>query len=266
MPNTLNREGRQMDAVLFSVDGGVGRITINRPDKRNALNPAMLEELRRIVQQAGKDPGVKVMTITGAGEKVFCSGADLKASLAAAPGTKAFGSRDFRQLLLEIVRCPKPSVALVRGHVMGGGVGIVLASDLCLACDDVHFSTPEIKVGMFPMMVMGLLYRNAGRKKATEMMFLGEPITAPEAQTLGIINHAYNRGEFETAARDFVQQLASRSSTILKMGKEAIFRLLDKELSAEEEFLESALVEVMATEDSKEGLRSFAEKRPPKWN
>jgi len=255
-----------MDEALFSVDGGVGRITINRPDKRNALNLTTLEQLRRIVQQAGKDPGVKVLTITGAGEKVFCAGVDLKASIAAAPGTQAFGRSDFRHLLLDIVNCPKPLVALVRGHVMGGGLGILLASDLCLACDDVHFSTPEIKVGMFPMMVMGLLYRSVGRKKATEMMFLGEQITALEAQTLGIINHAYSRSEFEAAAEDFVQRLASKSSTILKLGKGAIFRLLDRELSSEEEFLESALAEVMATEDSREGLRAFVEKRPPRWN
>jgi enoyl-CoA hydratase/carnithine racemase len=207
---------------------------------------------------------VRAVTLTGAGEKVFCAGVDLEASLAAESGSQAFGRSDFRQLLLDIVECPKPTVVLARGHAMGGGVGIVLASDLCLACDDVYFSTPEIQVGMFPMMVLGLLYRNVGRKRATEMMFLGERITAPQAQEIGIINHAYSRDQFETAADEFVRKLAAKSSKILKMGKAAIFRILDEKLPSEEKFLESALVEVMATDDSKEGIRAFVEKRPPR--
>jgi enoyl-CoA hydratase/carnithine racemase len=113
-------------------------------------------------------------------------------------------------------------------------------------------------------MVMGLLYRNVGRKKATEMMFLGERMTALEAQELGMINHAYNRDQFESAARELLQKLIVKSSTILKMGKEAISRVLDEKLAGEEQFLESALAEVMATDDSKEGIRAFLETRPPK--
>ncbi|MGD0102240.1 MAG: enoyl-CoA hydratase/isomerase family protein [Acidobacteriota bacterium] len=254
-----------MAEVLFSVESGEGRITINRPEKSNALSREMLKEMRRVLHKAGQDPAIRVITITGAGDKVFCAGVDLKASRSADSG-QDFGRSDFRQLLIEIVRCPKPTITLVRGHVMGGGVGIVLASDLCLASSDVHFSTPEIQVGMFPMMVMGLLYRNVGRKKATEMMFLGERMTALEAQELGMINHAYNRDQFESAAREFLQKLIVKSSTILKMGKEAISRVLDAKLAGEEQFLESALAEVMATDDSREGIRAFLEKRPPKWN
>ena len=169
-------------------------------------------------------------------------------------------------MLLEIVQCPKPTVTLVRGHAMAGGVGIVLASDLCLACDDVRFSTPEIAIGMFPMMVMGLLYRNIGRKKATELMFLGESIPATEAQKLGMINHAYPRAEFDARSDGFIRKLAARNPAILRMGKEAIFRLLDQRLAGEERFLEARLAEVMATDDSKEGLRAFVEKRHPRWD
>jgi len=258
------KKGTSMTEVLFSLESGEGRITINRPGKSNALSPDTLKEVRRVLHEAGQDPAVHVITITGTGEKVFCAGLDLKASLSPDSG-QSFSRSDFRQLLIEIVQCPKPTVTLVRGHVMGGGIGIVLASDLSLACSDVHFSTPEIQVGMFPMMVMGLLYRNVGRKKATEMMFLGERITAPQAQELGIINHAYDRDRFESAAREFLQKLIAKSSTILKMGKEAISRVLDEKLAGEERFLESALAEVMATDDSKEGIRAFVEKRQPKW-
>jgi len=254
-----------MAEVLYSIEAGVGRITINRPEKSNALNPAVLGQMRQFLSSAVGDRSVRVLTITGAGDRMFCAGVDLKASLPAESGEQAFGRSDFRQLLLEIVRCPKPTIVLARGHVMGGGLGIVLASDLCLACEDVHFSTPEIQVGMFPMMVLGLLYRNVGRKKATEMMFLGERITAAQAQEFGIINHIFSRNQFEGSAGEFVQKLAAKSPTILRMGKEAITRILDDRLPEEEKLLESALVEVMATKDSKEGIRAFVEKRQPKW-
>lgn len=254
-----------MDEVLFSVESGVGRITINRPDKSNALNRDVIRQLRQALHKAGKDSEVHVITLTGAGEKVFCAGGDLRASLAEETGGQSFSIGDLRHLLIEIVRCPKPTVALARGHAMGGGLGLVLASDLALACNDVWFSTPEIQVGMFPMMVMALLYRNIGRKKAMEMMFLGERIPAVRAQEFGIINHAYGRDKFEAAAGEFVRKLADKSSTILQMGKKAISRILNEKLETEEKYLESALTEVMATEDSQEGRRAFVEKRSPKW-
>ncbi len=254
-----------MDEVLYSVEAGAGRVTINRPQKSNALNPAVLGQMRRILDSASGDPNVRLITITGAGNRVFCAGVDLKLSLSAESG-EWFGRSDFRQLLLDIMRFPKPTIALARGHVMGGGLGIVLACDLCLACDDIHLSAPEIQVGMFPMMVMGFLYRNVGRKKATELMFLGERISALQAQEFGIVNHVFSRNQFEAAAGEFVQKLASKSATILKMGKKAISRILDKRLAEEERFLESALAEVMATADSKEGIRAFVEKRRPDWS
>jgi len=255
-----------MEEVLFSRQAGVGQITINRPEKSNALNRGVINRLRHILQQADDDGEVRILTITGAGDKTFCAGADLKAAFSAQSGEEGFNRSEFRQMLVDVVQFPKPTVTLVRGHVMGGGLGLVLASDLSLACDDIHFSTPEIQVGMFPMMVMGLLYRNVGRKKATEMMFLGERITAPEAEALGIINHAYRRESFEAAADSLIRKLAGKSATILRLGKEAISGLLDDTLATEEKYLEVALAEVMAVDDSKEGLLAFIEKRPPKWN
>jgi enoyl-CoA hydratase len=254
-----------MDEVLLSVESGVARIIINRPEKRNALNHHIIRHFREALQQAAHDPKVRVVIITGAGDRAFCAGGDLRALLSGSSGGRGFGRSDFRKLLLEIVQCPKPTIALVRGHVMGGGLGLVLACDLSLACDDAHFSTPEIQVGMFPMMVMGLLCRNVGRKRATEMMFLGERITAIQAMEYGIINHVYPRDRFEAEAGEMIRKLLGKSSTILQMGKKAISRLLDEKLEVEENYLESALAEVMATDDSKEGLRAFIERRPSKW-
>jgi enoyl-CoA hydratase len=250
-----------MNEVLFSVNAGEGRIVINRPEKSNALNPDVLDHLRHSIREAGEDPSVRVLTISGAGERVFCAGMDLKAAVLAESSGQGFGRSSFRQLLLDIVYCPKPTIALARGHVMGGGLGIVLACDLCIACNDVQFSTPEILVGMFPMMVLGLLYRNVGRKKATELMFLGERISAIQAQQFGIINHACPRDNFQAESGDLVRKLASKSSTILMMGKKAISQMLDSKLPQEEEFLESALAKVIETEDSKQGIRAFVEKK-----
>ncbi|NLT68003.1 MAG: enoyl-CoA hydratase/isomerase family protein [Acidobacteria bacterium] len=255
-----------MPDVVFSVDAGVARITINRPGKRNTLTGQTIRELRQCLQKAEEDDAARVVALTGAGEQVFCAGLDLRSTLSSAAEEQKVRPADYRNLLLEITGFPKPTVTLVRGHVLGGGIGIVLASDLCIACDDVHFSTPEIQVGMFPMMVLGLLYRNVGRKKATEMMFLGESITAAQAREYGIINHACSRDRFDEASGELLQKLSAKSPTILALGKKAISRFLDEKLAEEESFLESALAEVMETEDSKEGIQVFLEKRRERFS
>ena len=256
-----------MSGVLYSVQDRIASITINRPEQRNALNSAVLEGLRDSMRQAVDDGEVRVIAITGAGDKVFCAGADLKASLArdAETADQDFGRANFRRLLLDIYHCPKPTVALARGHVMAGGLGIFLACDLSLACDDIHFSTPEIQVGMFPMMVLALLYRHIGRKKATEMIFLGERISAPEAKLMGIVNHVYPRESFEASAFEFVSKAAGKSGAILRMGKEAIRAAECLALPEALHYLEAALARVMTSEDSKEGIRAFLEKRQPRW-
>ncbi len=254
-----------MSEVLFSIGEGIGRITINRPEQRNALNPAVLEQMRGFLQEAGKNKAVRAIAITGAGDKVFCAGADLKASLADEAGGQSFGRSDFRQLLTDLAKCAKPTVALARGHVMAGGLGVLLACDLALACDDIHFSTPEIQVGMFPMMLLALLYRHVGRKKATEMLFLGERIPASAALAYGIVNHIFPRQLFEASSREYLQKLAGKSSSILRMGKEAITRMENATLGEELRYLEEALIRVMSSEDSREGIHAFLEKRKPVW-
>ncbi len=254
-----------MAEVLYSVESGIGQLVINRPERRNALNSAVLAGMRTALKSAAEDPEVRVIAISGAGDKVFCAGADLAATLAGDEGKSGFSRSDFRGLLLDILGCPKPTIALARGHVMAGGLGIFLACDLALACDDVHFSTPEIRVGMFPMMVLALLYRNVGRKRATEMMFLGERIPANTARDYGIVNHTFPRDRFDASSGEYLMKLAGLSSSILKSGKDAILRLEIKDLAEELEYLEEALAGVMTKEDCREGMRAFVEKRKPAW-
>jgi enoyl-CoA hydratase/carnithine racemase len=256
-----------MSEVRYEVASHVASLTIDRPLRRNALDAAVLVELRRLVAQAVADPDVRVITLTGAGDQVFCAGADLKASSSGEEGLGGrFGRGEFRALLLELVNCPKPTVALARGHVMAGGLGLLLACDLALAADDIHVSTPEVQVGMFPMMVLALLFRNVGRKKAAELILLGERISAAEARELGIVNRVFARGAFEESAHDFVTKLASRSGEILRRGKAAMREVEGLPLDQQLERLEKALELLMATADSQEGIRAFLEKRPPRWS
>lgn len=252
-----------MAEMLYSIDNGVARITINRPEQRNALNSTVLLALRQAIEDAGQNVDARVVTLTGAGEKVFCAGADLKA--AGSSESTDFGRSDYRRLLLAIQEAPKPTIALARGHVMAGGLGIFLACDLTLACDDIHFSTPEIHVGMFPMMVLALLYRHVGRKKATEMMFLGEQMPAASAVQYGMVNQIYPRSQFDARAEEFLRKIAAKSPAILRLGKEAIRKSKNLALPEALEVLESSLARLMESEDCREGIRAFLEKRKPQW-
>ena len=253
------------DEVLLLLQAGVLDITINRPDRANALDAGVLRGLREALHAAAGDPAVRVVTLSGVGDRVFCAGADLKSALGSREGGLAFQPADYRALIQEILDCPKPTVALARGHVMAGGIGILLACDLALACDDIHFSTPEIHVGMYPMMVLSLLYRHVGRKRAAEMLLLGDRIPASTARDFGIINRAVPRDRFEAEAGRTVRGLAEKSSAILRLGKEAAARVAGRGLQEDLEYLESALSRVMACSDSKEGLTAFLEKRKPHW-
>jgi enoyl-CoA hydratase/carnithine racemase len=252
-----------MNEVLYSIRDGIAEILINRPEQRNALNPEVFAGLQHAFSQAASDAAARVVTLSGAGDRAFCSGMDLKAALAAGP--EAVDRSALRKLLLQIQDCPKPVVALVRGHVMAGGLGLLLACDLALACDDVFFSASEIHVGMFPMMIGALLSRHVGRRKAIELAFLGERVPASEARELGLVNHVFPRAEFDGAAAGFVGKLAEKSAAILSLGKQAMAAVQNRHLAEDLEYMERALARVMAHPDSAEGIRAFVEKRKPRW-
>jgi enoyl-CoA hydratase/carnithine racemase len=250
--------------VLRTTEDGIARLVINRPERRNALSRATIEELRHALKACAADPEARVVAITGAGEKAFCAGIDLKDALRPGGGG-GFPSAQFRQLLLDIRTCPVPTVALARGHVMAGGLGVLLACDLAFACSDIHVSAPEVQVGVFPMMVMALLHRHVGRKRAAGMLLLGDRIPAQAARDYGILNDVFDRAGFEQGAGRYLQRIAASSSAILRQGKEAILHIEDRLLAEELEYLQGMLDRVMETEDSREGMRAFVEKRAPRW-
>ena len=247
-----------MSDLLVEISGGVARLTLNRPEQRNALTTELISLLRQALREASADCGVRVITLTGAGDQAFCAGADLKST-----GTGVSG---YRELLLDLWNCETPTVALARGSVLAGGLGIFLACDLALACDNIHFSTPEINVGMFPMMVTALLRQSVGSRHLAELAFLGDRISAAEAFRLGLANRVCPRGDFDREAEDFVGKIAAKSGAILKLGKAAMRRTRDLAVDEALPLLEAALAQVMASPDSQEGRRAFVEKRKPEWS
>ena len=254
------------ETVLYNVRDNVATITLNRPQARNALNDQLLADLDAALQQADDDPTVRVIVLTGAGERVFCAGGDLSMLGAEGPVLEAHRARAaYAHLLRRMTRLGKPLLAAVNGHALGGGLGLVLACDLAIAAERATFGTPEIGVGLFPMMVMALLFRNVGRKKGMELILTGERISAAEAERMGIINRAVPDDEFEAAVAEMAGKLARHSPAVLRLGREAFHTMADMDFDAALEYLQGMLTLNLLTEDAQEGIRAFLEKRRPVW-
>ena len=178
---------------------------------------------------------------------------------------KYFATDRFVRLFKLIGELGKPSLCAANGHVLAGALGVALACDLIVAKDTVRFGTPEINVGVFPFMIMALIYRNVPRKKANELLLLGEQISAQEAERLGIVNRVVAPEEFDAAVADWAGKLAAKSPLLMRMGKDAMFRQLDLPLADALEYLHAQLALAFSTDDIKEGVQAFFEKREPAW-
>ncbi len=252
--------------VQYAVKGAQALLTIDRPKARNALSPQVLAELTEGLTRAEADPAVRVIVITGAGEKVFCAGGDLSTM----GGDGGFlGAHDARRayglLLRRLQEVKKPSIARVNGHVLAGGVGLMLACDLALICDTAEVGTPEIDVGLFPMVVMALLQRHLGRKRALELVLTGERLSAQQAVAWGLVNRAVPAAELDAAVEALASKLAGKSQAILALGRRAFFSAEDLPLAQAVELLSSQLSLNVLAEDAAEGVTAFLEKRPPRW-
>lgn len=253
--------------VRYQVEGGQALLTIDRPKARNALSPEVLQGLMAALDRAEADPAARVVVLTGAGEKVFCAGGDL-GQLGGEGGFLAThdGRRAYGRLLLRLQDLRKPTVARVNGHALAGGLGLVLACDLAVAVEHAEVGTPEINVGLFPMMMMALLQRHLGRKRALEMVLTGERMSAREALSLGLLNRAVPAAELDMTVGVLAGKLADKSQAVLALGRRAFFTAEDLPLPAALEYLASQLSLNVLTEDAAEGVSAFIEKRPPKWN
>lgn len=254
-------DSRPYQTILVHDRGAVRALTLNRPDRKNALHPVLINELVWAMDDAVEDADVRSIVITGSGT-AFCAGADL----APLPVESALAPRgDFADLLLRIYECPKPVVARVGGAAMGGGLGLVAACHFAVASESARLGTPEIRRGLFPMQIMTMLRRVMERRLLLELMLLGEPLTAAEAVRYGLLNRAVPDAELDQAVEKLSDTLAAQSPTAMRMGLAAI---VDQESLSPRDalpMLRDRFQAMFATEDAREGMAAFLEKRPPKW-
>jgi enoyl-CoA hydratase len=255
------------EKIRYSVaDTGVATIALDDPETRNSLSPELLTELLIVLERARTDDAVRCVVLTSTHEKVFSSGANLGAFDADAPLIARYDtSQRFVEIFKAIGELGKPSIVAANGHVLAGSLGIALACDLIIAKEGAGFGTPEINVGLFPFMIMALIYRNVPRKKTNEMLLLGERLTAEEAADAGIVNKVVPAEEFDAAVDDWATKLASKSPVVMRLGKDAMWRQLDMPLLDALDYLSSQLTIELGTEDAIEGVRAFFEKREPEW-
>jgi enoyl-CoA hydratase len=255
------------ETILYDVgDDGVARVTLNTPDNRNALTSALLADLIAAFESARDDERVRCVVLTSSHEKVFSAGGSLDQFAAEAPLVhKHFGTEQFPRLFRTIMALGKPTICAANGHVLAGALGLALCCDLIVAKDTATFGTPEINVGVFPFMIMALIYRNVPRKKTNELLLLGERISAEEAREAGIVNRVVGAEEFDAAVAEWASKLAAKSPVLMKLGKDAMYRQLDMPFEDALDFLRSQLSIAFATEDIQEGVKAFFEKRDPVW-
>ncbi|MFH1092149.1 MAG: enoyl-CoA hydratase-related protein [Pseudomonadota bacterium] len=249
--------------LLYETKGHTAWITINRPAARNALTTEVMDLFQEYLTRAEADDQVRVICITGAGDKAFCAGADLAAA-ADSPDPLA-AARKYAGLLKRLAVFPKPLAARVNGHCVAGGLGLMLSCDVVYARDGSKFGTPEVNVGLFPMMIGALIFRNALRKKAQEMIYTARMYSAVEAEEMGLITRVYPPEEFDRAVNEVLETIADKGPLALKIGRQALAAVGEMDLANALDYLCRKLGEVAATEDATEGLLAFLEKRKPEW-
>ena len=254
------------DEVLYEVSAGIARITINRPERRNAMSFEVMHGLRTSVAQARDDDAVRVVVLTGAGDKAFCAGADLGGGGIASSGADA---HEGRGLLADLFRdfwaLGKPVIARVRGYALAGGFGLACACDMIIASDDSQFGTPEINIGLWPYMITVPLLRSMPPKTALDLMMTGRRVSAEEGQRIGFVQRVVPVAELDATVDAVATELASKSPIIMKWGRESFYRVLELDADAALSYLQGMLTITSQTEDAAEGVTAFAEKRAPMW-
>jgi methylglutaconyl-CoA hydratase len=248
--------------IIYQVDQSIARITLNRPDKRNALDEEIVNEMKDALAQAARDAAVRVVAVAGAG-KDFCSGADLAALRRASEATvteNVDNARNMGEIFIAMRRHPRPIVAAVRGRALAGGCGIATACDLILASESAQFGYPEVNIGFIPAMVMAILRRSVSEKRAFEMITRGEIITARAALDLGLINRVFSDDEFESGVEAYLSDLAAKSASAVSLSKNLLYHMdaMTFEAAIEAGVQLNAIARM--TEDCKRGVERFLKK------
>jgi enoyl-CoA hydratase/carnithine racemase len=251
--------------LLYRVADNIATFTINREARRNSLTPEVITMFLEYLSQAEQDETVRVILITGARDRAFCSGADLGQVGDQDGQDEAPNHQRYARLLKRMAAFAKPIVGRVNGYCLAGGMGLMLACDIVIARGDAQFGTPEVNVGLFPMMIGALIYRNVLRKRAMEMVLLGDQFDARAAQEMGLITRAVPPAELDSRVNRVLSSLAAKSSIGLKLGKEAFYAMEDMPFEQAIDYLSGKLRQVLATEDAREGVAAFMEKRKPNF-
>jgi len=248
--------------IEYRLDGGVARITLNRPEKRNALGPDLIAAIREALGKTARDENVRVVLLAGAGPD-FCSGADLGALDQTADAgvlDHLASARQLAELFLEMRHHRRPIVAAVRGRALAGGCGLATACDLVLASESAQFGYPEVKIGFVPAMVMAILRRSVSEKRAFELIATGEIISAAQAHAVGMINRVYPDAEVDARVEDYVRALAAKSASAVSLGKNLLYHMdgMTFEAAIEAGIHGNALARM--TEDARRGIERFVKK------
>ena len=256
---------RERPLIDYDVDGLRATITISDVENHNPLSAAEMEALRAAIERAGSDDAVRVVVITGAGDRTFSAGGDLKGGFVDDPiGLHA--QRGALAALLRALRsCGKPTVARVNGHALGGGLGVAAMCDIVIATENATLGSPEVDVGLWAMMITPAIVRAVGPKPALELMLTGRRLSATEALSLGLVSRVVTTAELDDAVDETVAALAAKSPATLRLGRDAIYAAESMGFDAALDFFQNGLTAVALTNDAAEGVAAFTEKRDANW-
>jgi enoyl-CoA hydratase len=253
-----------MDLEL-QIKDGIVRLTLNRPAERNTLSLELMEELMGAFEAHRDDPEVKCFILSGAGEKIFCAGGDLTAMGGRGFYDDHIGRRKYLELLETMREAGHPIIGAVNGAALGGGFGLMLACDLVVCAESARLGVPEVKVGLFPMMVAALLTRHLGPKRAMELALTGELISAQQALSLGLVNQVVPDAELSAAAESLAAKLGALSAATLRLGREALYTAADMEFKQSLRYLHGMFSINTSLDDAMEGVSAFFDHRRAKF-
>jgi enoyl-CoA hydratase/carnithine racemase len=252
--------------VRYEVSEGRATITIDDPERRNPMSVETMNGLLERTREAMDDPDVGVIVYTGAGDRAFCAGGDLSGSFVDDPVGLHRGRGDIANLFRLMMHGGKPTVARVNGHALAGGFGLAVACDITICVDEAKLGTTEVRVGLWPMMISAVLARVMPRKAALELMLTGRIIDPGEALRLGAVSRVVSREDLDAVVDETVAALLKLSPATLMLGKDSYYGMADSDLDTALDRLQGGLTEIALTDDAREGVAAFIEKRPPDWS
>lgn len=257
---------QQYNNLRVDISEAIARVELHRPEVGNAMSPELVRELIDALGRARDDDDVRVVVLTGSGDRIFCAGGDLggigdRQDAGDSPGEGGNPTALFKAF----TGLGKPVIGRLNGHAMAGGLGLACACDIVIAPDDIKLGTPEVNVGLFPMVIMAVISRSVGAKAALKMYLTGQTVSPAEAVRIGLITEAVPREDLDTRVDELARLLASKSPIGLKLGRDAFYAQQDMPFEEQLGFLTERLTAVGATEDAREGVRAFVEKRTPKF-